>query len=159
MRDMSGPAQWENPELAAALDELREAEAGVATPASVEAAVLTAWDAAHAARTTARAPYFLRRAGAVAAAVLLTAGLGSLGLQLHRIEQTSSESAAGGRTLLVVGEPILRGEPVRVVRMRVPAATLTGLGVRPATGNAAAHVDVDVLVGEDGVARAIRVGR
>jgi hypothetical protein len=52
---MSGPMRWEDPELAAALDELREAEARVATPAHVEAAVLAVWDAAHAARATARA--------------------------------------------------------------------------------------------------------
>jgi hypothetical protein len=61
--------------------------------------------------------------------------------------------------LLLIGEPILQGEPVRMVRMRVPAATLTGLGVRPVTGTPGEHVDVDVIVGEDGVARAIRVGR
>jgi hypothetical protein len=42
--------------------------------------------------------------------------------------------------------------------MRVPASTLTGLGVRSAEMNAAAHVDVDVIVGEDGVARAVRLG-
>ena len=155
---MSVPTRWEDPGLAAALDELREAEARLEAPAHVEAAVLAAWDASQEARTL-TGTRLMRHAGAVAAAVLMTAGLGSLGLQLHRTGQPPSQSAAGGRTLLVVGEPILQGEPVRVVRMRVPAATLTGLGVRPATGNAAAHVDVDVLVGEDGVARAIRVGR
>ena len=46
-----------------------------------------------------------------------------------------------------------------MVRMRVPAATLTELGVRQVTGTPGEHVDVDVIVGEDGVARAIRVGR
>ena len=46
-----------------------------------------------------------------------------------------------------------------MVRMRVPASTLTGLGVRPVTGTPGEHIDVDVIVGEDGVARAIRVGR
>jgi hypothetical protein len=148
---------WEDPELAAALAQLRKDVAQVETPAHVEAAVLTAWDRSHAARIGRRARNLLRRAGAVAAAALIAVGLGHLGRQLHRAAQTSSE-ADGSRALLVVGEPILRGEPVRVVRMRVPVSTLTGLGVRPATGNAAAHVDVDVLVGEDGVARAIRVG-
>jgi hypothetical protein len=153
---MSGQVPWADPELAAALDDLREDVARVETPAYVEAAVLAAWDKSHAARTGLRARSLLRQAGAVAAAALIAVGLGQLGRQLHRA--TSSEPGDGSRTLLVVGEPILRGEPVRVVRMRVPASTLTGLGVRPATGNAAAHIDVDVLVGEDGVARAIRVG-
>jgi hypothetical protein len=43
--------------------------------------------------------------------------------------------------------------------MRVPASTLTGLGVLSITGSPGEHIDVDVIVGEDGVARAIRVGR
>ena len=155
---MSGSMPWGDPELAAALDDLREDTARMETPAHVETAVLAAWDSSHAARIGPHARHFLRQAGAVAAAALIAVGLGHLGRHLHRAAQASSAAADGGRTLLVVGEPILRGEPVRVVRMRVPASTLTGLGVRPATGNAAAHVDVDVLVGEDGVARAIRVG-
>jgi hypothetical protein len=68
-----------------------------------------------------------------------------------------SNALANQGTLLIVGEPISEGEQVRVVRMRVPAATLTGLGVRPTAADVA-HVDVDVIVGEDGIARAIRVG-
>jgi hypothetical protein len=59
---------------------------------------------------------------------------------------------------LLVGEPILAGEPVRVVRMRVPTSTLSALGVRSLAGEFAEAVDVDVIVGEDGVARAIRLG-
>jgi hypothetical protein len=35
---------------------------------------------------------------------------------------------------------------------------LTSLGVRSTERDAAAHVDVDVIVGEDGVARAVRLG-
>jgi hypothetical protein len=93
----------------------------------------------------------------VAAAVTIATGLGLLGRELQQTTRTPTEAVAESRTLLLVGEPILQGEPVRVVRMRVPASTLTELGVRSATGNAA-QVDVDVIVGEDGIARAIRVG-
>jgi serine/threonine protein kinase HipA of HipAB toxin-antitoxin module len=99
-----------------------------------------------------------RESAAVAAAIIIALGLGQLGRQLQRTTRAAVTRAAESRTLLLVGEPILQGEPVRVVRMRVPASTLTGLGVRSATGDAAAHVDVDVIVGEDGIARAIRVG-
>ena len=91
----------------------------------------------------------------------IAAGLGQLGHQLQRSARTTptnSQPPDDSRTLLLVGEPILLGEPVRVVRMRVPAATLSELGVRPAEGDVAAQVDVDVIVGEDGIARAIRVG-
>jgi hypothetical protein len=150
--------QWEDTNLAASLDALRRDETRVETPPHVEAAVLAAWDRAHAPRLKTRAHHFWRRAGAIAASVIVALGLGQLGRELHRITQTPIDAAGDASTLLLVGEPILHGEPVRVVRMRVPAATLTGLGVRPTTGNAAAHVDVDVIVGEDGIARAIRVG-
>jgi hypothetical protein len=58
-------------------------------------------------------------------------------------------------TLMVMDDPIASGEIVHVVRMRVMRSALTELGI-------AAHattemVDVDVLVGEDGVARGVRV--
>ena len=87
----------------------------------------------------------------------MAVGLGKLGYELQRTTRTHT-AVENNRTLLLVGEPILQGEPVRVVRMRVPAATLRGLGVRPAASDIGEHVDVDVLVGEDGVARAIRLG-
>jgi hypothetical protein len=152
------PTQWKAPDLADAFKALREAESRIETPAHVEAAVLAAWDTSHSAHTGAEALSIWHRVVAVAAAVVITVSLGQLGRQLQRGTQASTDSVDNDRTLLVVGEPILQGEPIRVVRMRVPASTLTGLGIRPATGNAAAHVDVDVLVGEDGIARAIRVG-
>jgi hypothetical protein len=58
-------------------------------------------------------------------------------------------------TLVLVGQPLAAGEIVHVVRMRVDRASLAALGV---TGSSSADVvDVDVLVGEDGVARGLRV--
>jgi hypothetical protein len=151
------PTRHDNHSLADALDELRREEAGMETPPHVEAAVLAAWDKAHAETATRRRSIW-RDAGAVAAAVTLAIGLAQLGLQLEQLTQPAQQSE-NSRTLLLVGEPILQGEPVRMVRMRVPASTLTGLGVRPVTGMPGEHIDVDLIVGEDGVARAIRVGR
>ena len=58
----------------------------------------------------------------------------------------------------LVGEPIADGEAVRVVRMRMAPAVLASLGIRSTAGELADAVDVDVIVGEDGVARAIRLG-
>jgi hypothetical protein len=150
--------QWDDNDLADALEALRRDEACVEAPPHVEAAVLAAWDRTHGPQVEARAGNFWQRAGAIAASVIVAASLGQLARELHRTTRASMEPALESRTLLLVGEPILQGEPVRVVRMRVPAATLTGMGVRSVTGDAAAHVDVDVIVGEDGIARAIRVG-
>ena len=149
---------YEDADLAGSLDTLRQDVARLETPSHVETAVLAAWDRAHAPRREELARSVWREAAAVAAAAIIAVGLGQLGRELHRTTRASVEPAVESRTLLLVGEPILRGEPVRVVRMRVPASTLTGLGVRSAMGDAAAHVDVDLIVGEDGIARAIRVG-
>jgi hypothetical protein len=148
----------EHDALASALSELRRVEASMDTPPHLEAAVLAAWDKAHATETANRSRNLWHQAAAIAAIVTLAIGLAQLGHQLQRATQPA-ERSQNSRTLLLVGEPILQGEPVRMVRMRVPASTLTGLGVRPVTGTSGEHVDVDVIVGEDGVARAIRVGR
>ena len=146
---------WHDTDLADALDALRRDDAHVETPPHVEAAVLAAWDRAHAPHVDTRAGQVWRRMGAIAASVIVAAGLGQLGRELQRTTQ-ASELARSSGTVLLVGEPILRGEPVRVVRMRVPASALIAMGVRSATDGE--HVDVDVIVGEDGIARAIRVG-
>jgi len=63
-------------------------------------------------------------------------------------------------TVAVVGGPLMADEPIRVVRMRVARSVLGELGIpSPAQRGAApaATVDIDVLVGEDGVARGVRV--
>ena len=152
------PTRHDKYSLADALEELRRDEAAIETPGHVEVAVLAAWDKIHA--DSARRPHRLwRNVAAVAAAVTIAIGLAQLGQQLQRLTQPVTQQAQNSGTLLLVGEPILQGEPVRMVRMRVPAATLSGLGVRPVTGSPGEHIDVDVIVGEDGVARAIRVGR
>jgi hypothetical protein len=144
---------WDS-QLESVLDSLRKAEGRAETPSHVEAAVLAAWDRAHSSRPAARAGWG-QRVAAAAAAVTIAGGHTQLGRALERAVRTSTV-ADKSDTLLVVGEPILQGEPVRVVRMRIPASTLIGLGVR--TSSDVAQVDVDVIVGEDGVARAIRVG-
>ena len=67
--------------------------------------------------------------------------------------QSADGSAAG--TVLFIGELVGAGERIRMVRMRVPRAMLASLGVSAAEGSES--VFVDVLVGEDGVARAVQV--
>jgi len=69
---------------------------------------------------------------------------------------TAGDDASG--TVVLIGEPVTMGEPVRVVRMRVPRSALSAMGIRSLAAARADRVDLDVLVGEDGVARAIRVG-
>jgi hypothetical protein len=61
-------------------------------------------------------------------------------------------------TVVVLGAPIGDDEPLRVVRARLAWATLTGLGVRRPFMLGPEMINVDLIVGEDGVARAVRVG-
>ena len=147
-------AHWDR-QLASALDDLREVEGHIEAPPHVEAALLAAWERTHAQHTASAKRHWWQRVVAVAAALTITVGLAQLGRALQQAVRTPT-TEANNNTLLLVGEPILQGEPVRVVRMRIPASTLVGLGVR--AGSDVAEVDVDVIVGEDGVARAIRVG-
>jgi hypothetical protein len=74
---------------------------------------------------------------------------------------TTPQPASGQyTTVAVVGGPLMADEPIRVVRMRVARSVLGELGIpSPARRGAASveTVDIDVLVGEDGVARGVRV--
>lgn len=144
-------------EVVHALRALHDAEAQVETPPHVEAAVMAAWDADAARTSSAVSRPWLRTAAALAAGLVLAASLSLLGSRLAATLATTAPAASPG-TVLLVGEPILAGEHVRIVRMRLPTSTLTALGVRSAAGDLAEAVDVDVIVGEDGVARAIRFG-
>jgi hypothetical protein len=145
--------------LAALIGALRDAESGDTAPAHVEAALMQAWDASHAApaarkRFTAAAPFAALAAGAV-----LTAGLSQLGGHLRSATVARTSVAADMTpTVILVGEPILDGEQVRLVRVRLPASALHALGVR-STAASPADIDVDIVVGEDGVARALSFNR
>jgi hypothetical protein len=58
-------------------------------------------------------------------------------------------------TVYLFGGPVAEDEAVRVVRMRVDSSTLRELGL--ASDAQSTTVDIDVLVGEDGVARVVRM--
>lgn len=146
-------------DLAALLDALRQAESGDMAPAHVEAAVLRAWDDSHAAHTPTARLSGLSRFASVAAGAVIATGLTLLGGHLRSATTVGPSLASEtAPAVILIGEPILDGEHVRVVRMRLPATTLHALGVRTtalATGDADADVAIDVIVGEDGVARGL----
>jgi hypothetical protein len=138
---------------------LRDDESRVTAPSHLEASVLAAWDASRPSRA-ARVGRFaaprmrlVRYGAAAAAGLLLAVGLGELGGGLR---EASIAPPPSQDTLLLVGGPILEGETVRVVRMRMPAARLLSLGFRSTAAAPSDPIDVDVIVGEDGVARAIQ---
>jgi hypothetical protein len=59
--------------------------------------------------------------------------------------------------VLLVGTPVSPGEQMRVVRVRIARTTLTAMGLRTVGTADTETVDVDMLVGEDGVARGLRL--
>jgi hypothetical protein len=77
---------------------------------------------------------------------------------VHRSSEhaTAARAAPDERTTVyLVGGPVAADEAVRVVRMRVDSSTLRELGL--ASDAQSTTVDIDVLVGEDGVARVVRM--
>jgi len=151
--------------LARSLEVLAEVESGSAAPARVEAAVMARWDAAHAPQSRSRSRRVVRVAATTAAGLTL---VGALAWQRGTNEPASvpetvrlkPDTTNDYTTVAVVGGPLLAGEPVRVVRMRVARSVLGELGIPSPARQGAAHVetvDIDVLVGEDGVARGVRV--
>ena len=58
--------------------------------------------------------------------------------------------------LITLAEPLASAESLQIVRVRMPRAALGFLGIALAAPDTATLVEVDVLVGHDGVARDIR---
>ena len=141
--------------LAALFDALRHAESDDSAPPHVESAVMKAWDASHAPAVRNVRVSAASWVASLAAAAVLAISLTVVGGRLRSAAiVTPSQAGEASPTVILVGEPVRDGEQVRLVRMRMPASALHALGV---TSTAALEddVDIDVIVGEDGVARAL----
>jgi hypothetical protein len=135
----------------------------------LETAVMARWDAEHdpRRRSQSRARRIARVATTVAAGMTLVGALTwprsardpEVALE-STTDQVRLKPDTTYTTVAVVGGPLMADEPVRVVRMRVARSLLGELGVPSPAQRGAAQaetVDIDVLVGEDGVARGVRV--
>jgi len=150
--------------LARSLQMLAEIEAGSKTPSRVETAVMARWDAMQKRRVPSRTRRVARVATAMAAGITIFGALAWHNMTVRLKPDTTStvrlKPDPTYTTVAVVGGPLMADEPLRVVRMRVARSVLGELGIpSPAQRGAApaATVDIDVLVGEDGVARGVRV--
>ena len=154
--------------LARSLQMLAEIEAGSETPSRVESVVMARWDAVQKRRVPSRTKRVVRVATAMAAGITIFGALAWHNLTVRLKPDTTATvrpkpdttTESQYTTVAVVGGPLMADEPVRVVRMRVARSVLGELGIpSPAQRGAApaATVDIDVLVGEDGVARGVRV--
>jgi hypothetical protein len=146
---------------------LAEIEAASEASPRVENAVLARWDEVHSPRGRARSRVrrVVRAATTAAAGIsLVTALVWQRGANAPGAVPAQPDARRADQreytTVAVVGGPLLTDEPIRVVRMRVARSVLGELGIpsTPARGAAPVEtVDIDVLVGEDGVARGVRV--
>ena len=146
--------------LTRTMNALAEIEASVETPTRVEAAVMARWDASrHGGAKTDRSLTSRVVRGTMAAAAGVTL-VGSILWPRGTNEPADLPAGRGYTTVAVVGGPLMANEPIRIVRMRVERSVLGELGIPSPTPHGAAHmdtVDIEVLVGEDGVARGVRV--
>ena len=141
--------------LSTLFDALRRADAHDSTPPRVESAVMRAWDASHLPAVNDVHVSAASWVASLAAAAVLVISLTVVGGRLRSSATVSpSQAAEISPTVILVGEPVRDGEQIRLVRMRMPASALHALGVT-STGALEDDIDIDVIVGEDGVARAL----
>ena len=145
------------PDVRAALETLRDAERDARPSAATAARVMAAWDAAHAAPRRPSQPFPARPLrwvlplAASVCAVLL--GVLAINRGPREVARPGTAASSGGA---LDSEVESMGGPVQVVRLAVPVEALADWGVRPAD-TTTRTVALDVYVGEDGVARAVRV--
>ena len=158
--------------LADALRVIANEDARTSASPGVEARVMAAFDAAAMARRR-RARVVVAALGAAAALVgavaIFKSEVGSLKSDRKprqtsdfRLQTSSSQVATAFMPLVYNGVPIVDGH---VVRMEVPRASLISFGLLPvdsadsAQGTSSGTVLADVIVGDDGLARAVRFVR
>jgi hypothetical protein len=158
---------------------LRRLAAGTVVPPADprrEAALMAAFDAAQVQRPaprTARLAYWGMGGLATAAAMLIAVGLAPVRAGRHGTPNGGTMATHGpassssrdvpldqppaGEFVLVPGAASLpRMESGSLVRMDVPVSMLPALGITP-PANRIANVRADVIVGQDGLARAVRL--
>lgn len=141
---------WTEKELNNDLRAVAAADAGRSAGGRVEAAVLAAY------RRDRAAALWRRRAPLAIAASLLVA----FGWWMGRTAPAPDFVRQGTIADQFIALPQAAGLPpvetVAVMRVEVPRATLAGYGVPVAPENSADRVQIDLLLGADGLARAFR---
>jgi hypothetical protein len=141
-------------ELTGALRAWAASLEGVGAPAAVEARLRTAF------RRRRKRNYLW--AGALAAAVLLAAALLTVQIPDRRGSAAVSARPAEIATEFIpmfYGQGLSPTESARLVRVRLPRSALASFGLPLAEDRRAGRIEADVILGEDGVARAIRFVR
>lgn len=150
-------------DLQAGLRALAREEAALQATDDIEARLMRAWDAAHTATPARRR--FVPRAWQVAAAVALLVASGT-----YWWARTSTRPAVRASTGApdLVAEPAVPSDEVQawldldpgsmqVVRVGVSRATLVAQGYAVSDPDGDGLVEIDVVVGADGVARTVQL--
>jgi hypothetical protein len=130
--------------------EFARGDANVTAPPRLRHAVMRAWDTAHDEPAfSTRRPRAVRMALAagLVAATMLTV------VTVRERETTVRESIPLVR---LVADPVFQNEPLTLVRLRMPRTDLAAIGITLIEPETASLVDVDVVVGSDGLARSIQ---
>jgi anti-sigma-K factor RskA len=146
------------------LKALGETERMVEAPAHLESRLLEAFDEGQ--RSEVRSQRAGQKAGqrssgqryaALALAAGIVVGVASSIVYFNRPAETPTLQAepVGESVVFVVGSPGEQ-ETMRAVRIRVSRSALESLGIQTVASEGDS-VEVDVLVGEDGVARGVRL--
>jgi hypothetical protein len=147
-----------------------EEDAHVVAPAHLERQAVAAWRASCSRDRERRARRSMLRRWSVAAAAAMLL----LAMVLDRgwlpVRSTSTEPGAAAlrrppatRTaslpsalVTLAADPLLDTETLHLVRVRMPRSALRAMGIMVGGPDATALVDVDVLIGEDGLPRDVR---
>jgi hypothetical protein len=130
--------------------EFARSDANVTAPVRLRDAVMSAWDTAHGEPVSStRRPRAVRvaLAAGLEAVTVLTA------VTLREPETTVRESIP---LIRLVADPVFQNEPLTLVRLRLPRTSLAAIGIAFTEPEKASLVDVDVVVGSDGLPRSIQ---
>jgi len=144
------PGMKDQTEFRTAAARLMEGAPKQARP-SVEQALVTAFRARRRQRSL--------RACAAGAIGLIILAVACLGVRYASapVKSQHSEATAGGFVLLPYAQSDVPLEQGVIVRMRIAPREMQTIGVPVGRTNADGTVNADLLVGQDGVARAVRV--
>jgi hypothetical protein len=150
--------------------EFADADTQVQAPPRVRLAVMAEWDTSH--RPAAQTPPRHRRlvtVAALAAAIVVAAAAvvvrdrpqpaTQLADRMNSQSGRAPEATAGaatGSVVRLVADATLANEPLQIIRVRLPRTSLEALGITLDNSEASSLVDVDVVVGSDGLPRAIQ---
>lgn len=148
MRDTEFDAAW---------SAVARADAEARAPLRLRPAVMAAWDAE---RHGPARPASARRRAGLAALAAAAALLAAAALWWNRAPAPATPTTSAGREpmplVLLAADPTFDTESLQIVRVRMPGRMLPAFGIPLDAPEAAGFVEIDVLVGDDGLPRDIR---